>query len=170
MLHTIPSFNSTCSGWVKKRQQVLCKVGRSSERKGFIQPGFFRRYNEGMGAVDSQDQRLEAYRSSVKTRSLQTKMLCHFINQAVVNIFLWQKSLYRNCKCGNCLPDYHLTFWEGLAEALTELWVQEHSNVEEEDRPQRLAKKDWEMTYSVQIARSSHPDREKASCRPKNGW
>ena len=68
MLHTIPSFNSTCSRWVKKKQQVLCKVGRS-ERKGFFQPGVFRRYNEGMGAVDSQDQRLEAYRSSVKTRS-----------------------------------------------------------------------------------------------------
>jgi len=147
MLHTIPSFNSTCSRWVKKKQQVLCKVGRS-ERKGFFQPGVFRRYNEGMGAVDSQDQRLEAYRTSVKTRSWQTKMLCHFINQAVVNIFLWQKSLYRNCTCGNCLPDYHLTFREGLAEALTELWVQDRSNVEEERRPQRLTKKDWETTYS----------------------
>ena len=145
MLHTIPSFNSTCSGWVKKRQQVLCKVGRSSERKGFIQPGVFRRYNEGMGAVDSQDQRLEVYRTSVKTRSWQTKMICHFINQATVNIFLWQqKSLYRNCTCGSCLPDYHLTFREGLPEALIELWVQDRStNVRKETGPKvRLTKKD----------------------------
>jgi len=145
MIHTIPSFNDSCRRWVKKK--VLCKVGRS-DRRGFFQPGVFKNYNKGMGAVDTIDQRLEAYRSSVKTRSWQTKMLCHFLNLIVVNLFLWTKHLYRNCKCGNCLPHYHLTFREGLCDALVKPWGISQGKKEEQERPQRLTKKHWERHYS----------------------
>ena len=69
ILHTIPTYNGEVKRYVQER---AADTGRLKwQRKLYARPTIIGDYNLNMGAVDSHDQREEAYRTSVKNCSWQ---------------------------------------------------------------------------------------------------
>ncbi len=59
------------------------------EQKEYTRPKIIPIYNHGMGGTDSGDQRLQAYRPEIKTKSWIPRVLIHFLNLAIVNAYIW---------------------------------------------------------------------------------
>ena len=88
VLHTFPTKIVVCSRMVKKT------TNGGWERKEYTRPTIIPIYNHGMGGTDSGDQRLQAYRPEIKTKSWIPRVLIHFLNLAIVNAYIWYKKAF----------------------------------------------------------------------------
>ena len=82
VLHIFPTKMGVCSRMVKT-------ANGGWERKEYTRPTIIPIYNHGMGGTDSEDQRLQAYRPEIKTKSWIPRVLIHFLNLAIVNAYIW---------------------------------------------------------------------------------
>ena len=71
--------------------------------------------------TDSGDQRLQVYRSEIKTKSWISRVLIHFLNLAIVNAYSW----YTKAFPGTDLS--HYKFREKLVDELVALEMNEQS-------------------------------------------
>ena len=146
MLSSFPSFKT--------------QVGRQIEIPGgvwikrlFPIPTIIRLYNWYMGGTDSMDQRLSYYRPHLKAVSWVPRMLCHFINIAVVNAYILYKEYYGKGK------DYHLIeFTEVLIDQLAEEYAEAVKSARSSTVRTRIwrTKHSWEKSYLERIS-GIHP-------------
>ena len=82
LLHTFPTKNGMCTRMVKTKYDRW-------QRQEYTRPTIIPVYNKGMvGTDDSGDQRMEVYWPKLKTITWIPRVLCHFINAAIVNSFI----------------------------------------------------------------------------------
>ena len=95
--------------------------------------------------TDSGDQRLQVYRSEIKTKSWISRVLIHFLNLAIVNAYSW----YTKAFPGTDLS--HYKFREKLVDDLVTTLMNEQSKETGEIFERSISKKQWSRERSRKI-------------------
>ena len=146
ILHSIKTYRGQC------RRQVKDSATNQWGRKQYARPTVIPKYNGSMGGTDTNDQLGQTYRPRLKTRSWIPRIFSHFLNHAVVNMFVIAKAI-RN-KAGqhdhvvSILPSRHLHYRLTLIDALTESYLQQRILPEAPVNQTTLSKKQWEGQIS----------------------
>ena len=138
LLHTFPTKMGFCSRMVKT-------INGGWERKEYTRPTIVPIYNHGMGGTDSGDQRLEAYRPELKTKSWVPRVLCHFLNSAIVNAFIWYSKAFPQH------PLTHYKFREILVDEMVDAQLEEMKAVTGKTFERSISKKRWSKEQSRKI-------------------
>ena len=96
MLSTIPSKLSTCNRNTKDPQGRYQKLS-------LPQPTAIKLYNRGMGGTDGINAKIEAYRTSVRTKPWPPRILFHMIQLAQVNAHILFKGVFKPDRKANSL-------------------------------------------------------------------
>jgi hypothetical protein len=109
LLHTIPTFVGSCNREVQR--------GGTWQAVQYQRPTIIQLYNQGMGGTDAGDQRMQSYRSSLKTRSWIPRVLSHCLNSTVVNLFIFASKTVGQTPN---FPKTHLNFRDMLIDQFFE--------------------------------------------------
>ena len=137
ILHSIPTQRGSCKRLVKEE-------GRWTEKR-FTRPTIISAYNKGMGGTDSGDQRIAAYRSTLKTRSWIPRIFSHFLNATVVNMYIATKHYYQADK--GFVPS-HLRFREIVIDQFFQSTIEQNLLVPGTKHEKTLSKAKWRKEKS----------------------
>lgn len=115
MLHTIPTTLGSCNREVNR--------GGVWQRVQYQRPTIIKLYNSGMGGTDAGDQRMQSYRTTLKTRSWIPRVLSHCLNSTIVNLFIFGQKTFGEH------PDFprtHLRFRDALIDYFFQKTLQEN--------------------------------------------
>ena len=120
MLSTFESKLTTCTRSSRDQNGVYRQLQ-------LPQPDVIRLYNKGMGGIDGVDQKLEAYRTNLKTKAWPPKVIFHGIQLAQVNAHIIYKQI--DAKSENYrLLDFSLTLIDELVSRKNDIHDGEASN------------------------------------------
>ncbi len=113
-----------------------------------MRPTIIPKYNGSMGGTDTNDQLGQTYRPRLKTASWIPRVFSHFLNHAVVNMFVIVLSIRNRMEqyehVIKILPRRHLHFRLTLVDALTKSYLQQRILKEAPVNQQSMNKKQWE--------------------------
>ena len=138
LLHTFPTKSGTCTRMIKTKNDGW-------QRQEYTRPTIIPVYNKGMGGTDSGDQRMEVYRPEVKTISWIPRVLCHFINAAIVNSFIWYRAAFPE------KPITHYKFRDQLVDEMVRPLLEKKLTELGHIKEKSLTKKSWSKEMSRRI-------------------
>lgn len=113
VLHTVATQLGSC-----KREVQL---GGRWQAVTYQRPTIIQLYNKGMGGTDAGDQRMQSYRTTLKTKSWIPRVLSHCLNSTVVNLFIFASSTVEHTPN---FPKSHLKFRDMLIDQFFEPTLQ----------------------------------------------
>ena len=154
ILHSIKTYRGQC------RRQVKDNTTNQWGRKQYARPTIIPKYNGSMGGTDTNDQLGQTYRPRLKTRSWIPRVFSHFLNHAVVNMFVIAKTIRNRTQqhehVTKILPSRHLHFRLTLIDALTEPYLRQRILKVAPVITNGMSKKQWEGQLS-RLVGAHHP-------------
>ena len=154
ILHSIETYRGEC------RRQVKNTTTNQWGRQQYARPTIIPKYNGSMGGTDTNYQLGQTYRPRLKTTSCIPRVFSHFLNHAVVNMFVIALSIRNRMEQHEhvikILPRCHLHFRLTLVDALTKSYLRQRILKEAPVNQQPMNKKQLEADLS-RLAGAHHP-------------